>query len=160
MKIYFKNTNYISRFFTIKFMSKEEEYEKLKDFLNKIEEDLNYGVKVIIPGIIEMRMLPLDLRVSIENSWREIEEIFDKVLDGINNIKMSDFEKVGLSGAELDFKISIFNSLHYNFKRNLSQEAFKKLLKAADNILEGLSLNIFLVHRIIGFKEGIESLLL
>ncbi|MEM2927952.1 MAG: hypothetical protein QXP60_03165 [Nitrososphaerota archaeon] len=141
-------------------MSKEEEYERLKDFLNKFGEDLNYGIKVIIPGIIEMKMLPLDLRVSIENSWREIEEIFNKVLDGIDNIKISDLEKVGLSGAELDFKISIFNSLHYNFRKMLSQEAFKKLLKAADSILEGLSLNIFLVHRIIGFKESIELLLL
>ncbi|GEM_PF-5312471 len=137
----------------------EEEYEKLKDFLNKIEEDLNYGIRKIIPGIIEMRMLPLDLRVSMENAWREIEEIFDKVSELINDIKISDFQKVGLSSAELDFKISIFNLLHYNFKKTLSQEAFKKLLKAADNILEGLSLNIFLVHRIIGFKESIELLL-
>lgn len=140
-------------------MSKEEK-ERLKDFLNKIEEDLNYGVRKIVPGIIEMRMLPLNFHVSIENAWREIEEIFDRVSEGIDNIKISDFEKVGLSGAELDFKILIFDSLHYNFKRSFSQEVFKKLLKAADSILKSLSLNIFLVHRIIGFKESIELLLL
>jgi hypothetical protein len=106
-----------------------------------------------------MKLLPLDLRVSIENAWREIEEIFNKVSEEIDNININDFEKVGLSGAELDLKISIFDSLHYNFRKMLSQETFKKLLKAADSILEGLSLNIFLVHRIIGFKESIELLL-
>lgn len=153
------NINYINRFIIIKFMSEEDEYGKLKDFLNKIEEDLNYGVRRIIPGIIEMKLLPLDLRVSIENAWREIEEIFNKVSEEIDNININDFEKAGLSGAELDLKISIFDSLHYNFRKMLSQETFKKLLKAADSILEGLSLNIFLVHRIIGFKESIELLL-
>jgi hypothetical protein len=43
LRIYFlKNKNYISKISFINFMP-EEEYEELKDFLNKIEEDLNYG---------------------------------------------------------------------------------------------------------------------
>jgi len=71
-----------------------------------------------------MIMLPLDLRISIENAWIEIEEIFDKVSEGINDIKISDFQKVGLSSAELDFKISIFNLLHYNFRKNTFTRSF------------------------------------
>ncbi len=143
-------------------MSKEEmeEHEKLKDFLAKIEEDLAYCVKKVVPGIIEMRMLPFDLRTSIENAWIEIDTIFSNVSERIDDIDISELHKVGLSGVELNFKIAIFNSLHYKFREVLSQEIFKKLLKSSSSILESLSLNIFSVNRIIGFKESIESLLL
>ena len=146
--------------------------EQLIAFILEIRETLDMLVNNITLLIPKRK----DMHGLLKNAWGEVYVAFDNSIKQLNRIPNEKIEKEGLSGYQLQLKLSeyswrkerlnrIWNNSYNSSLRigrpklNIVRKAISRLLKAIDNILDSLSNVVPPLHAIKEIKDTLDSII-
>lgn len=142
---------------------KPHERESLRngpDVLQRFLRDLHRLLQDIVDD--GERVLPPESRSELAAAWGDIQEsrVIDTAVDELDGPRLEGpLRGVGLTGAQLDFKLNPFRRAYDQWSRQRALASLRRALRWANVVLGSLSKVIVGLDALKEFKEGTETAL-
>jgi hypothetical protein len=102
-------------------------------------------------------LFPEDVRSDVEAAWSNLEPRFAGVKDRLGSIPDTRVDEAGLSGSQLNLKLTGFRGAVDRFKQKGTVKLLKKLLEWINIVLKSLASIVPGGEALKEFKEAIEK---
>lgn len=149
--------------------SQAEDLNGLRFFIKKSHEIISYLVENSHVYVLKEFQEDRSFMEAVKDTWMEVAKSLNEIAERIghelsplhkgSSDLWNELQRCGLTGAQLKFKILLFNKLWLNFERTQEPRWLRRLLGHMNSVFGSLSLVFPGVEAISEFKDALEKII-